>query len=166
MNNITQYILEKLNRTESSLMLEKLKIGSNSKVHKELDTFENFAKEYDGSEYKKGSINFEEKSVFYKKVMDILSIPYNSYKFRIIQNKISGNSTTNDYRYHVLIPTSKSGINVSCIERSTAKYISFMHISREPDKTVKIVYATNVEEQIEKTFVNIILNNIINGKFD
>ena len=165
MKNLKDIIEEKLNRTKSSLMLEKLKIDSNSKVYLELDTFKNFVKKFDG-EFSEGKIIFKENTSFYKKVIDILSIPYNNYKFSIIQNKISGNSTTNKYRYLVLIPISKSRIDVSCIERSTAKCISFMHISKEPDKTVKIVYATNVEEQIEKTFVNIILNNIINGKFN
>jgi len=33
MNNIKEYIIEKLNRTKSSLMLEKLKINSKSKIH-------------------------------------------------------------------------------------------------------------------------------------
>ena len=56
-------------KTLKDIILEKLKISSNSKVIGELDNFDNFAKEYNG-EHSKGVILFNENSLFYKKAKD------------------------------------------------------------------------------------------------
>ena len=166
MKNLKDIIEEKLNRTKSSLMLEKLKIDSNSKVYKELDTFKNFAKEYNG-EFSKGVIIFNEDSLFYKKAINIILRKYSGVKLRLISDMIAGNSMTKKYRYYVSILTSQK-INVSCVERNTSKHVSFMMIQNMgSDKQIKLTYGVNdPDESIEKTYVNIILNNIINGKFD
>ena len=166
MKNLKDIIYEKLNRTKSSLMLEKLKIDSNSKVYKELDTFKNFAKEYNG-EFSKGVILFNEDSLFYKKAIDIISKRYSGFKSRLISDRIAGNSMTKEYRYYVSILTSRR-INVSCVERNTSRHVSFMMIQNiGSNKQIKLTYGINdSDESIEKTYVNIILNNIINGKFN
>ena len=166
MKNLKDIIYEKLNRTKSSLMLEKLKIDSNSKVYKELDTFKNFAKEYNG-EFSKGVILFNEDSLFYKKAIDIISKRYSGFKSRLISDRIAGNSMTKEYRYYVSILTSQR-INVSCVERNTSRHVSFMMIQNMgSNKQIKLTYGVNdPDESIEKTYVNIILNNIINGKFN
>ena len=166
MKNLKDIIYEKLNRTKSSLMLEKLKIDSNSKVYKELDTFENFAKEYHG-EHSKGVILFNEDSLFYKKAIDIISKRYSGFKSRLISDRIASNSMTKEYRYYVSILTSQR-INVSCVERNTSRHVSFMMIQNMgSNKQIKLTYGVNdPDESIEKTYVNIILNNIINGKFN
>jgi len=166
MKILKDIIEEKLNRTKSSLMLEKLKIDSNSKVYKELDTFKNFAKEYNG-EFSKGVILFNEDSLFYKKTIDIISKRYSGFKSRLISDRIASNSMTKEYRYYVSILTSQR-INVSCVDRGQAKSVSFMMIQNMgSDKQIKLTYGVNdPNESIEKTYVNIILNNIINGKFN
>jgi len=148
------------------IILEKLKINSNSKVIGELDNFDNFAKEYDG-EYSKGIILFNEDTLFYKKAMAIISKRYSGFKSRLISDRIAGNSMTKEYRYYVSIFTSQK-INVSCVERKTSKHVSFMVIQNMgSDKQIKLTYGINdPDESIEKTYVNIILNNIINRKFD
>jgi len=148
-------------------LLEKLKINSNSKVIGELDTFENFAKEYDG-EYSKGVILFNEDSLFYRKAINIISKRYSGVKSRLICDIIAGNSMTKEYRYYVSILLTSQRINVSCIDRGQAKSVSFMTIQNMgSDKQIKLTYGVNdPDESIEKTYVNIILNNIINGKFD
>lgn len=153
-------------KTLKDIILEKLKIGSNSKVISELDNFDNFAKEY-GGEYSKGVILFNEDSLFYKKAINIISKRYSGVKSRLICDRIAGNSMTKEYRYYVSIFTSQR-INVSCVERNTSKHVSFMMIQNMgSDKQIKITYGVNdPDESIEKTYVNIILNNIINGKFD
>ena len=145
---------------------EKLKIGSNSKVIGELDNFDNFAKEYHG-EHSKGVILFNEDTLFYKKAMAIISKRYSGVKSRLICDRIAGNSMTKEYRYYVSILTSQR-INVSCVDRSQAKSVSFMTIQNMgSDKQIKLTYSVkDPDESIEKTYVNIILNNIINGKFD
>ena len=145
---------------------EKLKINSNSKVIGELDNFDNFAKEYDG-EFSKGIILFNEDSLFYKKAINIISKRYSGVKSRLICDRIAGNSMTKEYRYYVSILTSQR-INVSCVDRGQAKSVSFMTIQNMgADKQIKLTYGINdPDESIEKTYVNIILNNIINGKFD
>ena len=149
-----------------NILLEKLKISSNSKVISELDNFDNFAKEYDG-EHSKGVILFNEDTLFYKKAMAIISKRYSGIKSRLICDRIAGNSMTKKYRYYVSILTSQR-INVSCVDRSQAKSVSFMMIQNMgSDKQIKLTYGINdPDESIEKTYVNIILNNIINGKFD
>ena len=148
------------------IIQEKLKIGSNSKVIGELDNFDNFAKEYHG-EHSKGVILFNENSLFYKKAINIISKRYSGVKSRLICDRIAGNSMTKEYRYYVSILTSQR-INVSCVERNTSKHVSFMMIQNMgSDKQIKITYGVNdPDESIEKTYVNIILNNIINGKFN
>lgn len=149
-----------------NILLEKLKIGSNSKVIGELDNFDNFAKEYNG-EHSKGVILFNEDSLFYKKAINIISKRYSGVKSRIICDIIAGNSMTKEYRYYVSLLTSQR-INVSCVDRGQAKSVSFMTIQNMgADKQIKLTYGINdPDESIEKTYVNIILNNIINGKFD
>ena len=74
---------------------------------------------------------------------------------------------TKEYRYYVTILTSQR-INVSCVDRGQAKSVSFMTIQNMgSDKQIKLTYGVNdPDESIEKTYVNIILNNIINGKFN
>ena len=153
-------------KTLKDIILEKLKISSNSKVIGELDNFDNFAKEYNG-EHSKGVILFNENSLFYKKAIDIISKRYSGVKSRLISDRIAGNSMTKEYRYYVTILTSRR-INVSCIERNTSKHVSFMIIQNMgSDKQIKLTYGVNdPDESIEKTYVNIILNNIINGKFN
>jgi len=153
-------------KTLKEIIIEKLKISSNSKVIGELDNFDNFAKEYDG-EYSEGVILFNEDSLFYKKAIDIISKRYSGFKSRLICDRIAGNSMTKKYRYYVSIFTSQR-INVSCVDRGQAKSVSFMMIQNmESDKQIKLTYGVNdPDESIEKTYVNIILNNIINGKFD
>ena len=153
-------------KTLKEIIIEKLKISSETKVHKELDNFDNFAKEYDG-EHSKGVILFDENSLFYKKAMDIISKRYSGFKSRLTCDRIAGNSMTKEYRYYVSILTSQR-INVSCVERKTSKHVSFMMIQNMgSDKQIKLTYGINdPDESIEKTYVNIILNNIINGKFD
>lgn len=148
------------------IILEKLKISSNSKVIGELDNFDNFAKEYDG-EFSKGVILFNENSLFYKKAINIISKRYSGVKSRLICDRIAGNSMTKEYRYYVSLLTSQR-INVSCVDRGQAKSVSFMTIQNMgADKQIKLTYGINdPDESIEKTYVNIILNNIINGKFD
>ena len=148
------------------IILEKLKINSNSKVIGELDNFDNFAKEYNG-EHSKGVILFNENSLFYKKAINIISKRYSGVKSRIICDRIAGNSMTKEYRYYVSIFTSQR-INVSCVDRSQSKSVSFMTIQNMgADKQIKLTYGINdPDESIEKTYVNIILNNIINGKFN
>lgn len=148
------------------IILEKLKISSNSKVIGELDNFDNFAKEYNG-EFSKGVILFNENSLFYKKVINIISKRYNGVKSRLICDRIAGNSMTKEYRYYVSLLTSQR-INVSCVDRGQAKSVSFMTIQNMgADKQIKLTYSVkDPDESIEKTYVNIILNNIINGKFD
>lgn len=147
-------------------LIEKLKISSNSKVIGELDNFDNFAKEYDG-EFSKGVILFNENSLFYKKAINIISKRYSGVKSRLICDRIAGNSMTKDYRYYVSLLTSQR-INVSCVDRGQAKSVSFMTIQNMGvDKQIKLTYGVkDPDESIEKTYVNIILNNIINGKFD
>ena len=149
-----------------NILLEKLKIGSNSKVIGELDNFDNFAKEYDG-EFSKGVILFNEDSLFYKKAINIISKRYSGVKSRLICDRIAGNSMTKEYRYYVSLLTSQR-INVSCVDRGQAKSVSFMTIQNMgADKQIKLTYGINdSDKSIEKTYVNIILNNIINGKFD
>jgi len=149
-----------------NILLEKLKINSNSKVIGELDNFDNFAKEYNG-EFSKGVILFNEDSLFYKKAINIISKRYSGVKSRIICDIIAGNSMTKEYRYYVSLLTSQR-INVSCVDRGQAKSVSFMTIQNMgADKQIKLTYGINdPDESIEKTYVNIILNNIINGKFD
>ena len=153
-------------KTLKEIILEKLKISSNSKVIGELDNFDNFAKEYNG-EFSKGVILFNEDSLFYKKAINIISKRYIGVKSRIICDIIAGNSMTKEYRYYVSILTSQR-INVSCVDRSQAKSVSFMTIQNMgSDKQIKLTYSVkDPDESIEKTYVNIILNNIINGKFD
>ena len=153
-------------KTLKEIILEKLKISSNSKVIGELDNFDNFAKEYNG-EFSKGVILFNEDSLFYKKAINIISKRYSGVKSRLICDRISGNSMTKEYRYYVSILTSQR-INVSCVDRSQAKSVSFMTIQNMgSDKQIKLTYSVkDPDESIEKTYVNIILNNIINGKFD
>ena len=153
-------------KTLKEIIFEKLKINSESNVYNELDTFDNFAKEYNG-EFSKGKIIFKEDTSFYKRVIDILSKKYNGSKLRIMQDKIAGNSMTKEYRYYVSILTSQR-INVSCVDRGQAKSVSFMTIQNMgADKQIKLTYGVkDPDESIEKTYVNIILNNIINGKFD
>ena len=148
------------------IIQEKLKIGSNSKVIGELDNFDNFAKEYDG-EYSKGVILFNEDSLFYKKAINIISKRYSGVKSRIICDRIAGNSMTKEYRYYVSILTSQR-INVSCVDRNQSKSVSFMSIQNMgADKQIKLTYGVkDPDASIEKTYVNIILNNIINGKFN
>ena len=147
-------------------LIEKLKIGSNSKVIGELDNFDNFAKEYNG-EFSKGVILFNKDSLFYKKVINIISKRYSGVKSRLICDRIAGNSMTKEYRYYVSILTSQR-INVSCVDRGQAKSVSFMTIQNMgADKQIKLTYSVkDPDESIEKTYVNIILNNIINGKFN
>ena len=74
---------------------------------------------------------------------------------------------TKEYRYYVSILTSQR-INVSCVERNTSRHVSFMMIQNMgSNKQIKLTYGVNdPDESIEKTYVNIILNNIINGKFN
>ena len=153
-------------KTLKEIIIEKLKISSNSKVIGELDNFDNFAKEYDG-EFSKGIILFNEDSLFYKKVINIISKRYSGVKSRLICDRIAGNSMTKEYRYYVTILTSQR-INVSCVDRGQAKSVSFMTIQNMgADKQIKLTYSVkDPDESIEKTYVNIILNNIINGKFD
>lgn len=153
-------------KTLKDIILEKLKISSNSKVIGELDNFDNFAKEYNG-EFSKGVILFNEDSLFYKKAINIISKRYSGVKSRLICDRIAGNSMTKEYRYYVSILTSQR-INVSCVDRSQAKSVSFMTIQNMgSDKQIKLTYGVkDPDESIEKTYVNIILNNIINGKFD
>ena len=153
-------------KTLKEIIIEKLKIGSNSKVIGELDNFDNFAKEYDG-EFSKGVILFNENSLFYKKAINIISKRYSGVKSRLICDRIAGNSMTKEYRYYVSILTSQR-INVSCVDRGQAKSVSFMTIQNMgADKQIKLIYGVkDPDESIEKTYVNIILNNIINGKFD
>ena len=153
-------------KTLKDIILEKLKISSNSKVIGELDNFDNFAKEYDG-EFSKGVILFNENSLFYKKAINIISKRYSGVKSRIICDIIAGNSMTKEYRYYVSLLTSQR-INVSCVDRGQAKSVSFMTIQNMgADKQIKLTYGINdPDEYIEKTYVNIILNNIINGKFN
>jgi hypothetical protein len=148
------------------IILEKLKISSNSKVIGELDNFDNFAKEYHG-DFSKGVILFNEDSLFYKKAINIISKRYSGVKSRLICDRIAGNSMTKEYRYYVSILTSQR-INVSCVDRGQAKSVSFMTIQNMgSDKQIKLTYSVkDPDESIEKTYVNIILNNIINGKFD
>jgi len=148
------------------IIQEKLKIGSNSKVISELDNFDNFAKEYNG-EFSKGVILFNEDSLFYKKAIKIISKRYSGVKSRIICDIIAGNSMTKEYRYYVSLLTSQR-INVSCVDRGQAKAVSFMSIQNmNADKQIKLTYGVkDPDESIEKTYVNIILNNIINGKFN
>ena len=50
-------------KTLKEIIIEKLKISSNSKVIGELDNFDNFAKKYDG-EFSKGVILFNENKIF------------------------------------------------------------------------------------------------------
>ena len=153
-------------KTLKEIIIEKLKISSNSKVIGELDNFDNFAKEYDG-EFSKGVILFNEDSLFYKKAIKIISKRYSGVKSRIICDIIAGNSMTKEYRYYVSILTSQR-INVSCVDRDQAKAVSFMSIQNMgADKQIKLTYSVkDPDESIEKTYVNIILNNIINGKFN
>ena len=153
-------------KTLKEIIIEKLKIGSNSKVIGELDNFDNFAKEYNG-EFSKGVILFNEDTLFYKKAMAIISKRYSGVKSRLICDIIAGNSMTKEYRYYVSILTSQR-INVSCVDRGQAKSVSFMTIQNMgADRQIKITYGVNdPDESIEKTYVNIILNNIINGKFN
>ena len=148
------------------IIQEKLKISSNSKVIGELDNFDNFAKEYNG-EFSKGVILFNENSLFYKKAINIISKRYSGVKSRLICDRIAGNSMTKEYRYYVSLLTSQR-INVSCVDRGQAKSVSFMTIQNMgSDKQIKLTYGVNdPNESIEKTYVNIILNNIINGKFN
>ena len=74
---------------------------------------------------------------------------------------------TKEYRYYVSIHEQLTGIDVKCVERDKAKNVAFMAIKNMYSyKEIEILYSINVKEQIEKTFVNIILNNIINGKFN
>jgi len=147
-------------------LIEKLKISSETKVHKELDNFDNFAKEYNG-EHSKGIILFNENSLFYKKAINIISKRYSGVKSRLICDRIAGNSMTKEYRYYVSLLTSQR-INVSCVDRGHAKSVSFMTIQNmSADKQIKLTYSIkDPDESIEKTYVNIILNNIINGKFN
>ena len=153
-------------KTLKEIIIEKLKISSNSKVIGELDNFDNFAKEYDG-EFSKGVILFNENSLFYKKAINIISKRYSGVKSRLICDRIAGNSMTKEYRYYVSLLTSQR-INVSCVDRCQAKSVSFMTIQNMgSDKQIKLTYGVkDSDESIEKTYVNIILNNIINGKFD
>lgn len=153
-------------KTLKEIIIEKLKISSETKVHKELDNFDNFAKEYNG-EHSKGVIIFNENSLFYKKAINIISKRYSGFKSRLISDRIAGNSMTKEYRYYVSIFTSQR-INVSCVERKTSKHVSFMTIQNMgADKQIKLTYGINdPDESIEKTYINIILNNIVNGKFD
>ena len=153
-------------KTLKEIIIEKLKISSNSKVIGELDNFDNFAKEYNG-EFSKGVILFNENSLFYKKAINIISKRYSGVKSRLICDRIAGNSMTKEYRYYVSILTSQR-INVSCVDRGQAKSVSFMTIQNMgADKQIKLTYSVkDPDESIEKTYVNIILNNIINGKFD
>jgi len=153
-------------KTLKEIIIEKLKISSNSKVIGELDNFDNFAKEYNG-EFSKGVILFNEDSLFYKKVINIISKRYSGVKSRLICDRIAGNSMTKEYRYYVSLLTSQR-INVSCVDRGQAKSVSFMTIQNMgSDKQIKLTYSVkDPDESIEKTYVNIILNNIINGKFD
>ena len=153
-------------KTLKEIIIEKLKISSNSKVIGELDNFDNFAKEYDG-EFSKGVILFNENSLFYKKAINIISKRYSGVKSRIICDRIAGNSMTKEYRYYVSILTSQR-INVSCVDRNQSKSVSFMSIQNMGvDKQIKLTYGVkDPDASIEKTYVNIILNNIINGKFN
>ena len=153
-------------KTLKEIIIEKLKISSNSKVIGELDNFDNFAKEYDG-EFSKGVILFNEDSLFYKKAIAIISKRYSGVKSRIICDRIAGNSMTKEYRYYVSILTSQR-INVSCVDRNQSKSVSFMSIQNMGvDKQIKLTYGVkDPDASIEKTYVNIILNNIINGKFN
>ena len=153
-------------KTLKEIIIEKLKISSNSKVIGELDNFDNFAKEYDG-EFSKGVILFNEDSLFYKKAIAIISKRYSGVKSRIICDRIAGNSMTKEYRYYVSILTSQR-INVSCVDRNQSKSVSFMSTQNMGvDKQIKLTYGVkDPDASIEKTYVNIILNNIINGKFN
>lgn len=150
----------------NNFISEKLKINSNSKVISELDNFDNFAKEYNGK-ISKGVILFNEDSLFYEKVKNIISKKYSVVKSRLICDRIAGNSMTKEYRYYVSILASQK-IHVFCVDRGLAKSVSFMTIQNMgSDKQIKLTYSVkDPDESIEKTYVNIILNNIINGKFD